>query len=156
MQQSRETTLVVGGGLLIAVALSSLLESRRSIGAKKLPPPVRARGIKAWRMSKWVKHNGILRTQGLCGDFSKMPSSTSQQTAEALEKLDGILKEAGLTRKHLIAITIYIADISPENFEEMNKVYDAWVDPEGLPTRLCVQAKMGHGAAVEIRAEAYY
>jgi len=155
MQQSRETTLVVGGGLLIAVvALSSLLEKRRSIGV--LPPPVRAPGIKAWRMSKWVKHNGILRTQGLCGDFSKMPSSTSQQTAEALEKLDGILKEAGLTRKHLIAITIYIADISPENFEEMNKVYDAWVDPEGLPTRLCVQAKMGHGAAVEIRAEAYY
>ena len=157
MQQSRETTLVVGGGLLIAVvALSSLLEKRRSIGAKKLPPPVRAPGIKAWRMSKWVKHNGILRTQGLCGDFSKMPSSTSQQTAEALEKLDGILKEAGLTRKHLIAISIYIADISPENFEEMNKVYDAWVDHEGLPTRLCVQAKMGHGAAVEIRAEAYY
>jgi len=85
-----------------------------------------------------------------------MPSSTAQQTAEALEKLDGILKDAGVTRKHLIAITIYIADISPENFEEMNGVYDAWVDPEGLPTRLCVQAKMGHGAAVEIRAEAYY
>ena len=106
-------------------------------------------------MSKWVKYGGILRTQGLCGDFSKMPSSTAQQTAEALEKLDGILEEAGLKRKNLIAITIYIADISPENFEEMNNVYDKWVDPEGLPTRLCVQAKMGHGAAVEIRAEAY-
>lgn len=85
-----------------------------------------------------------------------MPSSTAQQTTEALGKLDDILKEAGLQRKNLIAITIYIADISPENFEEMNSVYDKWVDPEGLPTRLCVQAKMGHGAAVEIRAEAYY
>eukprot|EP00586_Coscinodiscus_wailesii_P021003 CAMPEP_0172495814 /NCGR_PEP_ID=MMETSP1066-20121228/78012_1 /TAXON_ID=671091 /ORGANISM="Coscinodiscus wailesii, Strain CCMP2513" /LENGTH=123 /DNA_ID=CAMNT_0013267763 /DNA_START=168 /DNA_END=539 /DNA_ORIENTATION=- len=117
--------------------------------------PIRAPGIKAWRMSKWVKHGGILRTQGLCGDFAKMPSSTAQQTEEALQKLDDILKEAGLQRKNLIAITIYIADISPENFEEMNGVYDKWVDPEGLPTRLCVQAKMGHGAAVEIRAEAY-
>jgi enamine deaminase RidA (YjgF/YER057c/UK114 family) len=84
-----------------------------------------------------------------------MPSSTAQQTAEALEKLDGILKDAGLQRKNLISVTIYIADISTENFEEMNGVYDKWVDPEGLPTRLCVQAKMGHGAAVEIRAEAY-
>ena len=37
----------------------------------------------------------------------------------------------------------------------MNSVYDKWIDPEALPTRLCVQAKMGHGAAVEIRAEAY-
>lgn len=108
-------------------------------------------------MSKWIKHNGILRTQGLCGDFSKIPgSSTAQQTAEALDKLDGILKDAGITRRHLLAITIYIADISPENFEEMNSVYDKWVDPEGLPTRLCVQAKIGHGAAVEFRAEAYY
>jgi enamine deaminase RidA (YjgF/YER057c/UK114 family) len=62
------------------------------------------------------------RTQGLCGDFSKMPSSTAQQTTEALGKLDDILKEAGLQRKNLIAITIYIADISPENFEEMNSV----------------------------------
>ena len=73
---------------------------------------------------------GVLRTQGLCGDFSKMPSSTGQQTKEALEKLDGILSAAGLERKNLIAITIYIADISPENFEEMNQVYDQWVDPD--------------------------
>jgi len=85
-----------------------------------------------------------------------MPSTTAQQTTEALEKLDGILNDAGITRRHLLAITIYIADISPTNFEEMNSVYDKWVDPEGLPTRLCVEAKMGHGAAVEIRAEAWY
>jgi enamine deaminase RidA (YjgF/YER057c/UK114 family) len=119
-------------------------------------PPIRAPGLKAWRMSKWIKHNGILRTQGLCGDFSNMPSSTAQQTREALKKLDGILKDAGITRRHLLAITIFIADISHDNFEEMNSVYDKWVDPEGLPTRLCVQAKMGHRAAVEFRAEAYY
>jgi enamine deaminase RidA (YjgF/YER057c/UK114 family) len=118
--------------------------------------PLRAPGNKAWRMSKWIKHKGILRTQGLCGDFSNMPSSTAQQTTEALKKLDGILKDAGITRRHLLAITIFIADISHDNFEEMNSVYDKWVDPEGLPTRLCVQAKMGHGAAVEFRAEAYY
>jgi enamine deaminase RidA (YjgF/YER057c/UK114 family) len=105
-------------------------------------------------MSKWVKHNGIIRTQGLCGDFINFPSSTAQQTAEALEKLDGILTEARLQWKHLVAITIYIANISEENFEEMNGVYDKWVDPEGLPTRLCVEAKMGHGAGVKIRAEA--
>jgi len=154
MNQNKESFLL-GAGLLAGVALSSFLENRRQ-GSNRPLPPVRAPGIKSWRMSKWVKHNGILRTQGLCGDFSKMPSSTSQQTAEALEKLEEILKEAGLARKHLIAITIYIADISPENFEEMNEVYDAWIDPQGLPTRLCVQAKMGHGAAVEIRAEACY
>lgn len=151
------TTAVVGaflgGAALAAAFLSSFYQGTNSTNKQE---PERAPGIKAWRMSKWIKHGGILRTQGLCGDFSKMPSSTAQQTAEALEKLDGILKDAGLKRKNLIAITIYIADISPENFEAMNSVYDKWVDPEGLPTRLCVQAKMGHGAAVEFRAEAYY
>lgn len=145
------TTAVLAGFSIGAVSLALWNSWRQS------RPPARSPGMKAWRMSKWIKHNGILRTQGLCGDFSKIPgSSTAQQTAEALDKLDGILKDAGITRRHLLAITIYIADISPENFEEMNSVYDKWVDPEGLPTRLCVQAKIGHGAAVEFRAEAYY
>lgn len=146
---SRDATTLVTG--LVAGALLCY----QFMGGNKKQPVIRAPGLKAWRMSKWVKHNGILRTQGLCGDFSKMPSSTAQQTAEALKKLDGILQEAGLSRKHLIAVTIFISDIRKENFEEMNSVYDKWVDPEGLPTRLCVQAKIGHGAAVEFRAEAY-
>ena len=118
--------------------------------------PIRAPGIKAWRMSKWVKYGGILRTQGLCGDLSKAATtSTAQQTMEALGKLDAILADAGLTRANLLAMTIYIRDISPANFEAMNEVYDKWIDPEHKPTRLCVQAVMGHDAKVEIRAEAY-
>jgi len=122
--------------------------------ASKKKKVVRAPGNKAWRMSKWVKCGGVVRTQGLCGDFSKMPgSSVGQQTEEALAALDAILKDAGVERKDLIAITIFIADYK-NDFEEMNKVYDAWVDKAGLPTRLCVQAGMGV-AKVEVRAEAY-
>ena len=78
----------------------------------------------------------------------------AQQTEEALAKLDEILTLAGVARKNLVAITIYITDL--KEFEEMNSVYDKWVDPAGLPTRLCVQAKIGHEAKIEIRAEAYY
>ena len=107
-------------------------------------------------MSKWVSYGGIIRTQGICGDLTKChESSTATQTAEALAKLDAILEDAGVTRGHLIAITIFIADISQANFDEMNGVYDAWIDSNNKPTRLCVQAQIGHGAAVEIRAEAY-
>lgn len=105
-------------------------------------------------MSKWIKHGGIVRTQGLCGDLTKPGSSVAQQTTEALERLDEILKLAGVERKNLLAITIFLADM--KDFEEMNSVYDKWVDPQGLPTRLCVQAKIGHDAKIEIRAEAYY
>jgi len=152
-----DTAAVAAAAALGGAALFALISRVAAAAASESSSaaPIRAPGIKAWRMSKWVKHGGILRTQGLCGDFGKMPSSTAQQTAEALQKLDDILTDAGLGRKNLLAVTIYIADISPDNFDEMNSVYDEWVDPDGLPTRLCVQAKMGHGAAVEIRAEAY-
>ncbi|CAJ1938434.1 unnamed protein product, partial [Cylindrotheca closterium] len=97
-----------------------------------------------------------LRTQGLVGDVSKVPgSSTAQQTSEALAKLDAILQEAKVPRKNLLAVRIYVAEYTPANLKEMNDVYDQWVDPEGLPTRICVQAGMGN-FAVEIQAEAYY
>ena len=142
----RDVALVAIGVCVGAVIAKRLLSTKR---------PVRAPGVKAWRMSKWVKFGGVIRTQGICGDLSKChESSTATQTKEALAKLDAILTDAGVTRAHLIAVTIFIADISQANFDEMNSVYDAWIDPQSKPTRLCVQAQIGHGAAVEIRAEA--
>lgn len=141
-------------GALLTWAHVGLLKSQGGGSSKGKKSPVRAPGNKAWRMSKWIKHGGIIRTQGLCGDFSKMPgSSVAQQTEETLAKLDEILTLAGVGRKNLLAITIFLADL--KDFDEMNGVYDKWVDPAGLPTRLCVEAGM-HGAKVEIRAEAYY
>ena len=113
--QNTVTTLltgVVAGAALCFIGIKAA--ATELLSKSKNKPVERSPGIKSWRMSKWIKHNGILRTQGLCGDFSKMPSSTAQQTAEALEKLDGILKDAGITRKHLLSMTIYIADISKE------------------------------------------
>ncbi|KAJ1453279.1 hypothetical protein M885DRAFT_524671 [Pelagophyceae sp. CCMP2097] len=138
-----------------AVVLALGLAAGWWLSPRATSAPVRAPGLKAWRMSKFVRYKGVIRTQGLCGDFAKMPSSTAQQTAEALAKLDGILSDNGVGRSHLLAVTIFLADLTPSNFEEMNAVYDAWVDAAGLPTRLCVQAKLGHGAAIEIRAEAW-
>jgi enamine deaminase RidA (YjgF/YER057c/UK114 family) len=128
-------------GALLAVTLTK----------KKSTPPIRGPSNKPWRMSKWVQHNGVVRTQGLVGDPDK---SAAEQTQEALDKLDEILQEADLTRANLISVTIFIADYD-NKFDEMNQVYDAWVDKAGLPTRLCVQAYLGPKYAVEIRAEAW-
>lgn len=153
MNKESATTLTIGlvAGALLGASVVIAAASKRT------KPPFRAPGGKAWRMSKFVKHGGIIRTQGLVGDLSKVPgSSTAQQTAEALAKLDDILKEAGVTRHHLLSVTIFIADISKKNFEEMNSVYDEWVDKQGLPTRICVEANLGPGFEIEIQAEAYY
>lgn len=139
-------------GALLTWAGVGMMQSQSTKSKKSI---VRAPGNKAWRMSKWIKQGGVIRTQGLCGDFSKMPgSSIAQQTEEALAKLDEILEQASVERKNLLAITIFLADM--KDFDEMNGVYDKWVDPAGLPTRLCVQVSIGHNAKLEIRAEAYY
>jgi len=153
MNKESATTLSIGiaVGALLASVVNAVVPRIRYYKNK----PVRAPGGKAWRMSKWVKHNGVLRTQGLVGDFSKIPgSSCAEQTAEALAKLDDILKEAGLARRNLLSVTIFMAHYNSE-FQEMNEVYDKWVDQAGLPTRICVQSYMGPGFKIEIQAEAY-
>jgi len=147
-------TVTVTAVSLGALAGATLLHVYHSYKSKKIE---RAPGGKPWRMSKWVKHNGVLRTQGLVGDFDKIKSSsTAQQTAQALAKLDDILEEAGITRSHLLSVRIYLADLSDDNFKAMNDVYDKWVSQDGLPVRICVQAYLGEHFEIELQAEAYY
>lgn len=155
---NKETATALSIGIVLGTVVSSRMISALVIPKAKPPPPppVRVPGFKGWRMSKWIKHDGILRTQGLVGDASKVPgSSTAQQMEEALAKLDAILNEANVPRKNLLSVRIYVAKYTPDNLKEMNDVYDKWVDPEGLPTRICVEAGIGD-FAVEIQAEAYY
>ena len=135
--------------LALGVVLGLFAERLRQRASQRRPP-IRAPGFKPWRMSKWVRYNGVVETQGLCGD----PKATvAEQTAQALAKLDAILAENALARGALISVSIYIADMA--TFDEMNKVYDPWLDADSKPTRACVQAQLGGGAAVEIRASAW-
>lgn len=90
------------------------------------------------RFSKVVEHNGIIYISGqVCNDPS---GDIRQQTAEALEKIDGILEKYGSDRQHLLTATVYIKDMAL--FKDMNSVWDAWVVPDDEPTRACVEAKM--------------
>jgi len=154
-ESSASSTAVVAVGLFFAAAVVLAANDKifRKQGGKDTVV-VRGKSAKPWRMSKWVKHNKVLKCQGLVGAFDKIPgSSTAQQTAEALEKLESILKEAGSTKQDLLSVSIFIADYD-KNFNEMNEVYDAWVDSEHAPVRICVQAYMGPGVEIEIQAEA--
>mmetsp|Transcript_24616 Transcript_24616/g.68126 ORF Transcript_24616/g.68126 Transcript_24616/m.68126 type:complete len:120 (+) Transcript_24616:237-596(+) len=103
-------------------------------------------------MSKWAKYGSNFKSQGLVGDIDKIAeSSIGEQTAQALAKLDAILEEMNLTKKHLASIVIYVTDYD-NDAAPMNEVYDKWVDKEDPPVRICVQAYMGK-FGVELRAE---
>jgi enamine deaminase RidA (YjgF/YER057c/UK114 family) len=89
------------------------------------------------RMSKIVKHNGVVY---LCGQVGTPGDSVADQTRECLRRVDALLAKAGSSSEHMLQAIIWLADMA--DFAEMNAVWDAWV-PEGhAPVRACGEAKL--------------
>lgn len=89
------------------------------------------------RMSQAVKHN---ETIYLAGQVGSPKSTIKEQTKEALEKVEKLLAAAGSEKSKILQATIWLASMS--DFDAMNEVYDAWVDPQNPPTRACGEAKL--------------
>jgi enamine deaminase RidA (YjgF/YER057c/UK114 family) len=89
------------------------------------------------RMSQAVVHGD---TVYLAGQVAADEPTVKGQTQAILKKIDGLLAAAGTSKARLLSTTIYLADIA--TFDEMNAVWDAWVDPANTPARATVQAKL--------------
>ncbi len=90
------------------------------------------------RMSRAVVHNN---TVYLCGQVAKdSTKGIKEQTITTLEKVDELLESVGSNRDKILSATIYIKDMSM--FQEMNDVWDNWVNEGFAPARACVEAKM--------------
>jgi enamine deaminase RidA (YjgF/YER057c/UK114 family) len=103
------------------------------------------------RMSGAVVH---ANTVYLAGQVARDGSATVKgQTEAVLKQIDGLLAAAGSDKSKLLSATIYLADI--RTFDEMNAVWDAWVDPRNTPARATVEAKLASPKyAVEIMVTA--
>ncbi len=98
------------------------------------------------RMSQIVVHGD---TVYLAGQVADDPSADVRgQTEQILAKIDRYLAEAGTDKSRLLSATIWLADIG--TFNEMNGVWDPWIDPKNPPARACVEAKR---AAPQYRVE---
>jgi enamine deaminase RidA (YjgF/YER057c/UK114 family) len=90
------------------------------------------------RMSQAVSYG---ETVYLAGQVADNPAEdVAGQTRQILTKIDGLLAEAGSDKSKLLSATIWLADI--RTFDDMNKVWDAWVSPGNTPARACVEAKL--------------
>lgn len=89
------------------------------------------------RRSRMVKYNGMCF---LSGQFSDSDGDITQQTRETLAKIDDLLERAGTSKSRLLTAQIWLRDMA--DFADMNKVWDAWIDPENPPTRCCGQVLM--------------
>jgi enamine deaminase RidA (YjgF/YER057c/UK114 family) len=88
------------------------------------------------RMSKIVKHNGVVY---LCGQVGE-GATVAEQTRDCLSRVETLLARAGSSPERILQAVIWLADMA--DFAEMNAVWDAWV-PEGhAPARACGEARL--------------
>jgi enamine deaminase RidA (YjgF/YER057c/UK114 family) len=100
------------------------------------------------RMSRAVINGGVVYVSGQVADKTA-GGSVSAQTREILALIDDLLAQAGSDKSKLLMANVWLADI--RSFEEMNKVWDAWVKQGSPPARATVEAKLaGPQYAVEI------
>ena len=90
------------------------------------------------RMAQAVSANGFVFIAGQVADDRK--AGIAGQTGDVLAKLDALLAEAGTTRTNLVAVNVFLPHIT--DFDAMNEVYDAWIDPRNPPARACVEARL--------------
>lgn len=101
------------------------------------------------RLSQAVVHGNTVYLAGIVSDGGNV----REQTEGVLKKIDGLLASVGSSKAKLLATTIYVADI--RGYDEMNKVWDAWVDPANTPARATVEARLANPKyLVEIMATA--
>ncbi|WP_028857349.1 RidA family protein [Psychrilyobacter atlanticus] len=90
------------------------------------------------RMSRAVVHNN---TVYLCGQVAKdSTKGMKEQTITTLEKIDELLASVGTNKDKILSATIYVKDMSL--FQDMNEIWDKWVNEGFTPARACVEAKM--------------
>lgn len=75
----------------------------------------------------------------------------TQQTREALAKVDDMLARAETDKTRLASVQIWLK--SMDDFEAMNAVYDQWVVRGSTPARACGQAELADpGYRIEVIA----
>jgi len=91
------------------------------------------------RMSQAVKSAGVVYLAGQVAQRAA-DAPVSEQTEDILARIDELLAEAGTDKSKALAATIWLTDIA--TFDEMNEVWNGWIDPANPPVRACVEAKL--------------
>jgi Putative translation initiation inhibitor, yjgF family len=96
------------------------------------------------RMSGAVIHGNTVYLSGQVGEGA----TVTEQSKTALAAVDRLLAAAGTDKSKILQTLVYLSDIS--TFNEMNAVWEAWIDPANPPARATSQAAL---AAPSIKVE---
>lgn len=121
--------------------------AREVIATAKAPAAVGA-------YSQGIKANGLVFVSGQLGLIPETKQfaggTVAEQTQQALQNMAAILEAAGTTMRHVVKVTVLLADIG--SFAEMNGVYSTFF-PSDPPARAAFAVKdLPLGGLVEIEA----
>lgn len=91
------------------------------------------------RMSQVAIHGDTVYLAGQVA-VDAAGESVEAQTRNILDRIDGLLAEAGTDKSKALSANIWLSDMS--TFNEMNAVWDAWVAAGSTPCRACVESKL--------------
>jgi len=94
------------------------------------------------RLSGAVLHAATLYLAGQVADDTSLDAEG--QTADILRQIDALLDQAGTSKRYLLSVQIFIADMA--DFQGMNRAWDAWLDPNHKPARATVKAELANPA----------
>lgn len=90
------------------------------------------------RLSEVAIHNGTVYLAGQIAEHTR--ADTFAQTQEVLGHVERLLGEAKSDKRHILSATVYLSNM--KNYADMNRAWDAWVEPGATPPRATVEAKL--------------
>ena len=85
-----------------------------------------------------VVHASTVYLAGQVADDASLDAEG--QTADILRQIDALLDQAGTSKRYLLSVQIFIADMA--DFAGMNRAWDAWLDRSHKPARATVQVQL--------------
>jgi enamine deaminase RidA (YjgF/YER057c/UK114 family) len=93
------------------------------------------------RMSQSVAYGDTVYLSGQVA--RNAPGETAAaQTADILASIDELLAEAGSDKSKVLSALIWLHDI--RDFNNINEVWNAWIDPANPPARTCVESTLAN------------
>ena len=93
------------------------------------------------------EYGGILYIGGIAPDDPSL--GMEDQARQVLEKLDGVLREHGSGRGHILMMHVFITDMSRKS--EMNRAWAEFFAPDELPSRVTLAiAVIEEGVLLEV------
>ena len=90
------------------------------------------------RLAGAVVHASTVYLAGQVADDTSLDAEG--QTADILRQIDALLDQAGTSKRYLLSVQIFIADMA--DFAGMNRAWDAWLDRSHKPARATVQVQL--------------